>query len=171
MGNTNFILRTSLIAGLVLSSGCASLSSQSPIDQVSVVQINTQLEIPSGKARVYIQNGVQPTKKIIDKWSTFCSVLMQKLSSKGDPPVTVLPGRFDIIKLRKTSAFFADSYLNQTQRFDEYIYKVDMRLKSDAQPEVRSLICAKHFAGIGSEYPTLEEIRTALGDFIKIETP
>ena len=171
MGITNFILRTSLITGLVLSSGCVSLSSPSPIDQISVVQINTQLEIPSGKARVYIQNGVQPNKKDIDKWSTFCSVLMQKLHSKGDPPVTVLPGRFDIIKLRKTSEFYADSYLNQTQKFDENIYKVDMRLKSDAQPDVRSLICAKHFAGIGSEYPTLEEIRTALGNSIKVETP
>lgn len=171
MGNTNFILRTSLIAGLVLSSGCASLSSQSPIDQVSVVEINTQLEIPSGKARVYIQNGVQPTKKNIDKWNTFCSVLMQKLHSNGEPLLTVSPGRFDVIKVRKTSEFYADSYLNQTQRFDEYIYKIDMRLKSEAQPDVRSLICAKHFAGIGSEYPTLEEIRTALGDFIEIETP
>ena len=171
MGITNFILRTSLITGLVLSSGCVSLSSPSPIDQISVVQINTQLAIPSGKARVYIQNGVQPNKKDIDKWSTFCSVLMQKLHSKGDPPVTVLPGRFDIIKLRKTSEFYADSYLNQTQKFDENIYKVDMRLKSDAQPDVRSLICAKHFAGIGSEYPTLEEIRTALGNSIKVETP
>ena len=171
MGITNFILRTSLITGLVLSSGCVSLSSPSPIDQISVVQINTQLEIPSGKARVYIQNDVQPNKKDIDKWSTFCSVLMQKLHSKGDPPVTVLAGRFDIIKLRKTSEFYADSYLNQTQKFDENIYKVDMRLKSDAQPDVRSLICAKHFAGIGSEYPTLEEIRTALGNSIKVETP
>ena len=171
MGNTKFFLPTSLVAGLILSSGCASLSSPSPIDQISVVQINTQLEIPSGKARVYIQNGVQPNKKDIDKWSTFCSVLMQKLHSKGDPPVAVSPGRFDIIKVRKSSEFYADSYLNQTQMFDENIYKVDMRLKSAAQPDVRSLICAKHFAGIGSEYPTLEEIRTALGDSIKIETP
>jgi len=171
MGNTKFFLRTSLVAGLILSSGCASLSSPSPVDQVSVVQINTQLEIPSGKARVFIQNGVQPTKKNIDKWSTFCSVLMQKLHSKGEPPLTVSPGRFDIIKLRKTSEFYADFYLNQTQRFDEHIYKIDMRLKSDAQPDVRSLICAKHFAGIGSEYPTLEEIRSALGDSNKVETP
>jgi len=171
MGIANFTLRKSLVAGLILSSGCASLSSPSPLDQVSVVQINTQLEIPSGKARVYIQNGVQPTKKDIDKWSTFCSVLMQKLHSKGDPPVTVSSGRFDIIKLRKTSEFYADYYLNQTQMFDENIYKIDMRLKSNAQPDVRSLICAKHFAGIGSNYPTLGEIRTALGDFIKIETP
>ena len=171
MGNTKFFLRTSLVAGLILLNGCASLSSQSPVDQVSVVQINARLEIPSGKARVYIQNGVQPTKKDIDKWSTFCSVLMQKLHSKGDPPLTVSPDRFDIIKLRKTSEFYADSYLNQSQKFDEYIYKVDMRLKLDAQPEVRSLICAKHFAGIGSAYPTLGEIRTALGDSIKVETP
>jgi len=170
MGNTKFFLRTSLIAGLVLSSGCASLSSQSPVDQVSVVQINTQLEIPSGKARVYIQNGVQPTKKDIDKWSTFCSVLMQKRHSKRQSALTVSPGRFDIISVRKSSELYADRYRTQTQRFDENIYKVDMRLKSDTQSDVRSLICAKHFAGIGSEYPTLEEIRTALGDFIKIET-
>lgn len=171
MGNTKFFLRTSLVAGLILSSSCASLSSQSPIDTVSMVKVNTQLEIPSGKARVYIQNGVQPTKKDIDKWSTFCSVLMQKLHSKGDPSVIVLPGRFDIIKVRKSSELYAERYLTQTQSFDENIYKVDMRLKSDAQPDVRSLICAKHFAGIGREYPTLEEIRTALGDSIKIDTP
>ena len=171
MVNTKFFLRKSLVAGLIFSSGCASLSSQSPVDQVSVVQINTQLEIPSGKARVYIQNGVQPTKKDIDKWSTFCSVLMQKSHSKRQPALTVSPGRFDIINVRKSSELYADRYLTQTQRFDENIYKVDMRLKSDAQPEVRSLICAKHFAGIGSEYPTLGEIRTALDESIKVETP
>ena len=170
MDKANFTLRTSLVAGLILSSGCASLSSQSPVDQVSVVQINTQLQIPSRKARVYIQNGMQPTKKDIDKWNTFCSVLMQKLHSTGEPLLTVSPGRFDVIKVRKTSEFYADRYLNQTQRLDEHIYKIDMRLKSDAQSDVRSLICAKHFAGIGSEYPTLEEIRTALGDSVKIET-
>jgi len=164
MGNTNFIFRTSLIAGLVLSSGCASLS------QVSVVQINTMLEIPSSKARVYIQNGIQSTKKDIDKWGTYCSVLMQKRHSKGEPLLTVSPGRFDVIKVRKTSEFYADRYLNPTQRLDEHIYKIDMRLKSEAQSDVRSLVCAKHFAGIGSKYPTLEEIRTALGDSVTIET-
>ncbi len=170
MGKANFTLWTCLIAGLMFSSGCASLSSQSPVDQVSVVQINAQLEIPSGKARVFIQSGIPSSKQDIDEWHTYCSVLMQKLHSKKDPPLTVSPGRFDIVKQRKTTELYSEPGLNPTQKFDEHIYKVDLRLQSKEQPDVRSLICAVHFAGIGSAYPGLEDIKTALGDAIAIET-
>ncbi len=51
-----------------------------------------------------------------------------------------------------------------------------MRLKSAEQPGVRALFCAKHATVYGPLfptrlYPTLAEIRIALGDAIEIETP
>jgi hypothetical protein len=170
MNKANILLRASLIAGLLLSAGCAGLSSGS-VDPGTLVQINTNFEIPGSKARVYIQNGVHPGFKDLDKWHTFCSVLMQEKHVSGEPALTVSPGSFEVIKVRKYTEQWADHYLNPAQVYDEIVYRVDMRLKSDEQPGVRSLICAKHFAGVGAPYPTQEEMKTALGDLIEIKAP
>ena len=170
MNKANILLRTSLIAGLLLSAGCAGLSSGS-VDPGTLVLINTNLEIPSSKARVYIQNGVHPWFKDLDKWHTFCILLIQKKHVRGEPALTVSPGSFEVIKVWKYSEQLSDHHDSGRHAYDEYVYRVDMRLKSGEQPGVRSLICAKHFAGVGAPYPTQEEMKTALGDLIEIKAP
>jgi len=53
-----------------------------------------------------------------------------------------------------------------------YVYEVGMRLHSPDQPEVRSLICYKKWnVPRADQYPTLAQIRTALGSQIRIIQP
>ena len=165
---------------MLLFSGCVNLASQYAIkpqvDLASVVQINHRFAIPNQKARVYIQNGVAITKRDIDKWSTHCSVLMQDVHSAGEPKLTVSPGQFEIIKVRK----YDDTYFPGSsgslggwafERPTNVIFEVEMRLKSAEQPGVRALICAKRVDDYGLHHPTLAEIRIALGDAIEIKVP
>lgn len=171
------IIRTILIAtGISIAGGCSVSSSgyagKASVNPASIVQINQHLEIPSRKARVYFQNGAEITKRNIDKIKTYCSVLMQKVHSRGEPLLSVSPGRFEIIKVRESS-----DIQNYSRHFNpitftryEVMYQVDMRLKSDEQPDVRSLVCVKHVGNFYRNYPTLQEIRIALGDAIEIET-
>lgn len=181
------IIRTILIvAGISIVSNCSVSSSRyaakPSVKPASIVQINRHLEIPSRKARVYIQNGVETTLRNIDKFSTYCSVLMQNVHSRGEPLLTVSPGRFEIIKVRKSndSLYFPGSFFISRAWTDDFprvvVFEVEMRLKSAEQPGVRALFCAKHAHVYGPlfptrHYPALAEIRIALGDAVEIETP
>jgi len=167
-----------VVAGMALVSGCASLSSRYPtppsVNTDFIVQINQQFEIPNGNARVYIQNGATTTMRDIDKWSTYCSVLMQDLHKAGEPKITVSPGQFEIIRVRKYDDNYSSGSIGSLGRFTydrpaNVKFEVEMRLKSTEQPGVRALICAKRVDDRGLHHPTLAEIRTALGNAIEIK--
>ena len=69
------------------------------VSPAAIVQVNQQLEIPSRKARVYIQDGAVTTSRNIDKWSTYCSLLMRKKHASGETKQSVSPGQFKITKV------------------------------------------------------------------------
>ena len=123
------IIRTILIvAGISIASSCSVSSSRyaakPSVNPASIVQINRHLEIPSRKARVYIQNGVETTLRNIDKFSTYCSVLMQNVHSSGEPLLTVSPGHFEIIKVRKSndSLYFPEwTEVSQIREFADQV--------------------------------------------------
>ena len=174
MQPVNLIIRTILVAaGISVASSCAVTPSVNP---ASVVQVNRSLEIPNKKARVYIQNGEETAKRDLDPWSIYCSVLMQDLHRAGEPKLTVSPGQFEIIKVREENEYldFPGTYVASTEfRYVPpiVIFRVEMRLKSVQQPGVRALICVKQVESFGNHYPTLAEIRIALGNAIEIKTP
>jgi hypothetical protein len=166
------------VAGIALASGCASLSARYPVPPSVttefIVQINQHFEIPNRKARVYIQEGAEIKMRDIYKWNTYCSVLMQDLHKAGESKLTVSPGQFEIIKVRK----YDDTYFPGSsgslggitfERPTNVIFEVEMRLKSAEQPGVRALICAKRVDDYGLHHPTLAEIRIALGNVIEIK--
>jgi len=169
------IIRTILVAaGISIASSCAV--TPPAVNPASVVQVNRNLEIPARKARVYIQNGNETAKRDLDPWSIYCSVLMQDLHRAGEPKLTVSPGQFEIIKVREENEYldFPGTYVASTEfRYVPpiVIFRVEMRLKSAQQPRVRALICDKQVESFGNHYPTLAEIRIALGNAIEIKTP
>lgn len=178
--STLFTRASMTIAGLLAIGGCAGAGKYVDLPMVaptSVVQINQQLEIPPELARVYIQNGVQVSKKGLDKWLTYCSVLMQKVNTPGEPLQTVSPGKFEVTEVREYNDYryspriYASLTLVSRDPPSNVIYSVDMRLQSQQQPGVRSLICVKHVDAYGRYYPTLAEMRVALGDAIEINMP
>lgn len=172
------IFTIQFMVGIVLASGCSISLSRYAIPALvqpgSVVQINRYFQIPDRKARVYIQNGAEIMKRDIDKWSTYCSVLMQNLHTAGEPKLTVSPGRFQIIKLKKSDDTYFPGSIGSLggltfERPTNVIFQVEMRLKSDEQPGVRALICAIRVDDYGLHHPTLAEIKIALGDAIEIK--
>jgi hypothetical protein len=153
------------------------------VNPASVVQINRELQIPVGKARVYLQNGAALNQQNLITWKPYCSVLMQSVHTPGEPLLKVMADRFEIKQLREYNDFRYRPRIyvaSAGSTFSEWpvnvIYSVEMRLDSPHQPDVRALICAKH-SGTNmswdsrSYYPNLAEIRSALGDIIEIIEP
>ena len=175
------VLAIIAVSGIALISSCSVTSSgyadQPAVSPASVVQVNQLLEIPNKKALVYIQNGALTAKRDLDPWSIYCSVLMQKLHSADEPILTVSPGRFEITKVRENQEkqYFPGNFVASKDEWHYVppivIFKLEMRLKSSDQPDVRALICAKQVESYGRHYPMLAEIRNALGEMIDISTP
>jgi hypothetical protein len=174
------ITRTSFIGVLAaLIAACSGTSgnySRVAVLPLSIVQVNTQLEIPAGEARVYIQNGVAIAKRGgLDRFSTYCSMLMQDLHVLGEPLLTVSPGRFEVREVRRYNDGYHDPTIlvaSATWMGDGrslIFYTLEMRLRSTDQPDVRALFCVKESDLPGSQNPTFEEIRIALGDAVTIE--
>jgi hypothetical protein len=170
-----------VISGIALISACGTSSShyavQASVTPASVVIVNQSLEIPNKKARVYIQDGAQTAKRDLDPWRVYCSLLMQQLHSAGEPKLSVLPGQFEITKVRayKERQNFPGTFVASTREWQYVppivIFRVEMRLNSAQQADVRSLICAKQVESYGHHYPTIEEMRAALGNTVAIKMP
>jgi hypothetical protein len=188
MQTINMIIRTIIVVtGIAIASGCASLTENNPdrpsVNPASILQVSQNLEIPSGKSRVFFQDGaVVPLGKRIDKWSTYCSLLMQKKHASGEPNLIVSPGQFEIIKVfesenyrgsRRTYVASLGWFYDVSSQRPVFVdFKIELLLKSAEQPNVRSLICEKRVDNYGLyNYPTLVEIRSAVGNLIEIRTP
>jgi hypothetical protein len=174
------ITRTSFLGVLVtLITACAGsydYSQRVAVLPLSVVQVNTQLEIPAGEARVYIQFGKVIAKRGgLDRFLTYCSVLMQNLHVPGEPLLTVSPGLFEVREVRQYNDGYSDSRILVASAMwmgngrSVIFYTLEMRLRSTDQPDVRALFCVKESDLPGRQYPTFEEIKIALGDVVTIE--
>jgi len=185
---THLIIRTIVaVTGLIVISGCGASFKNNmvrpSVSPVAIVQVNQQLEIPNRKARVYIQDGAVTTWRKKDEWSTYCSVLMRQKRASGEPKQSVSPGQFEIIKVIEYDDYLGSrrTYVaslgwiidaKMERRPVHVVFGLEMRLSSAEQPGVRALICEKRSNNVGLyNYPTLEEIRIALGNTIEIKTP
>ena len=187
MRTSHLIVRTIVaVTVIIVISGCgASFKNNTVRPSVSpatIVQVNQQLEIPNRKARVYIQDGAITAYRKKDEWGTYCSLLMQQKHTSGEPKLSVLPGQFKITKVIESEdgTGTGQTYVAslgwiidvEDNRSVHVIFGIEMRLSSSEQPGVRALICEKRANNRGRyNYPTLEEIRIALGDTIEIKTP
>ena len=177
MSTIKIILRKGLVAGLIFTVGYATQSSyntaQASVDPGSLVQINRPLEIPNGKARLYFQNGVEITKRNIEKMTTYCSIRMRDRHKAGEPKIIISPEQIEIIKLRRSNDYVHRRNDNSPTNV---IFELEMRLKSTEQPGVMALYCAKQvlvmkMVNTRQYYPNNTEIITALGNSIEIKAP
>ena len=177
MSMINIILRKGLVAGLIFTVGYATQSSyntvQASIDTGSLVQINRPLEIPNGESRLYFQNGVEITKRNIEKTTTYCSIRMRNKHKEGEPRIIISPEQIEIIKLRRANDYVSRRNDNSPTNV---IFELEMRLNSTEQPGVMALYCAKrvmvnNLVNTNQYYPNNTEIITALGNSIEIKSP
>ncbi len=171
-----------LIVTASLLGACAgkptTYTTRPAVNPASTVQIKANLDIPDQRARVFMQNGTVLAEKAINRWDAYCSVLVRDVQYSDQPQQTVQPGHFDILKVRESNDYTTASktYVASNSIFLELpsfvLYRVDMHLVSAEQPDVLSLSCEKRGDnGFRSDYPTLLEMRVALGDLIDINEP
>jgi len=178
MRTSQLIMRTILaVTGIVIIVSACGVSLKSDpvqprVTPALVVQINQKLDIPNRQARVYIQDGIKAALRDVDRLSTYCSVRMKDRHKEGEPNLTILPGQFEIIKVREF-----DDYVRTISSFPLYvIFEVEMRLQSPQQPDVWAMYCARQvevFSRIfrSSYYPKLADISVALGNTVEIREP
>lgn len=170
------------LAGVL--AGCASTSAYMPsVRPGAQIEVRQTLEVPYGSARVHLQGGRVVARESLDHWAVYCSVQTRPIREAGEIQMKVEPGRFDVYEVRQ----FND--INRTGRvytaamgggFEEWpafiVFQTEMRLRSELQPGVRALFCAKngdlsYAHGATARYPNRAEIGAAVGDLIAIGTP
>jgi hypothetical protein len=187
MPGIKFVIRSLVVAiGTVIVSGCGASFKSEPdqpgVTTALVVQINQTLDIPVGKARVYIQDGVKPALHDVDRLSTYCSLRMKDRHKEGEQKLTISSGQFEVFKVRQSndSDIFPGTFVMSRGISSDFpldvIFEVEMRLKSSQQPDVWAMYCAKQvtvFSPIFSSsfYPKLADIGVALGNTVEIREP
>jgi hypothetical protein len=143
-----------------------------PADAVLV--LNTDLNIPPNKARIYFQYGSLVSMSEIDQYYPHCEFQIKTLS---DSTQTVVADRFKIT--REVNEIFYSSkggsafpFALTSNMFDyssmvEYV--THWYLASDKQPDVYRMNCLMWGEANDPEYPTVTDIRAALGEYFTLE--
>ena len=166
---------------LGLAVGCASYESSynPPVKTRDRVFINTAFDSLPNASRINFQRGRQVPYGKLDRWTTYCRLYVYNRRYDADYLTSIEPGQFEIVgvKLSHTSS---NSYYPPWRSVSlwrrphdipaYYLYQIGLRLTSPDQSDVKSLDCYKKWSLRGYHYPSLVEIRQALGDLIELRT-
>ena len=163
---------------LLLVAGCAARTPITPpINVGSRVQINVEFDALPNATRIQFQGGKRIQHGNLDKWTTYCRLFVYNPNQQADYFAAVLPGSFEVtrVEVKYNSSdsppgiYYSGLYWGVREIPAYYVYHVNMQLTSPDQPDVRSLNCHKKWSTPrANQYPTLVEIRQALGDLIEI---
>ncbi len=188
-------LLASIIAVVsLLAQGCVTSPTPPPppLSDGQRLQLNRGFDNLANGARIYLQNGSIVEESKLDRWSTHCSLRVYNPARGSDYLTSIAAGDFSIsnVKLWYESSEFP-YYGIQTRttgigfgligyRKDigplsrqngppgSYHYRVEMRINSSSQPDLRNMICAHKSVSRGYHYPTRVQIESALGDIVVI---
>ena len=163
---------------LLLVAGCAARTPIiAPVEIGSRVQINARFDALPNATRIQFQGGQRIQQGNLDKWTTYCRLFVYNRNQQADYVTAVSPGSFEVtrveVRYNSSDNFVNDFYAEFTRGVRDlpayYVYHVNMRLTAPDQPDVRSLNCHKKWSTPrANQYPTLVEIRLALGNLIEI---
>lgn len=173
--------RLNLILCVFLSacaSGRAPLSA--PLDTGFTLRVNQPFESLQNGTHIDLQHGVRVAQGNLDRWTTYCRLYVYNHTRGADYRTAVSVGEFEInaVKMAYGSSDSLDNPWNShyqllrgTRDYPAYyLYQVGMRLSSPDQPDVRSMTCSRKWATARArQYPTLPEIREALGELIELK--
>ncbi len=165
---------------------CQSLNSQnenSPYYQIpagSTLTLNKEIDIPAGKAAVYIQNGqIVESSGQVHEYDAYCKLEMRAIK---DVPQPVKADQFVILKAKQeTRLSRADFMLLASNNLRLLAGKMDggpsqklqatlLDLRSEKQPEVFRLTCQRWDTRTTVSTPlTVSEIRKALSDVFALK--
>ncbi len=165
----------------VLVSACASGRAPlgAPLDTSFTLHINQAYgELPNG-THIDFQHGVRVPQGNLDRWTTYCRLYAYNRIRGADYRSEVSVGEIEISAV--SMAYQSSDNLGHPWNMHHslswslrdppsyYLYRVSMRLTSPEQPDIQSLNCYKKWATAHAEqYPTLPEIRQALGRLMEL---
>lgn len=178
----------------VTSAGCASPRQpvQAPLDTGYRIRINQGFEQLPNFSRIYFQQGERVQWKHLDRWSTHCEIRVFNRSENASYLTRAGPGEFAISRVRLV--YQSSEYPYYGSHFDGlgfvgfgfvgslesaeamhhdgppsyFLYRVEMKLTSPEQPDVQSLTCMHKRSTRGNYFPSLADIRQALGSLIEL---
>jgi hypothetical protein len=163
---------------LLLVTGCATRPPVVPPVNVGFrVQVNEQFDALPNGTRIDFQGGQRIQQGNLDKWTTYCRLYVYNRNQKADDVTAVLPGSFKVtrVEVKYNSSdsppgfYYTDLNWGVREVPAYYVYQVLMQLTSPDQPDIQSLNCYKKWSTPrANQYPTLAEIRLALGNLIEI---
>ncbi len=176
----------------LLSLGCATNQApyEPPVASGYRVLLNQAYAADSG--RVYFQQGRLVSADRLDSWATHCRLQLDETVGGAEAAGSLAPESFDVtdVRLRYQSSQLpyhgiqaGDSLIGPgltghraapaySSRRDEppgsFLYQVEMSLRSATLPALPTLTCSRKWNARGPYYPSLDEIREALGETIEI---
>ena len=151
-----------------------------PIGRGSVLRLQQPFADLANGSHVDFQHGRRIAPGNLDRWTTYCRLYVYDPTRGAEHRISLGPGEFKVIEVEMnySSSDFPGmvgpgfGHMSWAVRTAPayYLYKFGMRISSPDQPEARSLDCYKKWGTPrANQYPTLDEIRAALGDLIKVE--
>ena len=185
--NSNRFHLALIALGAIILAGCASTRTltEPALDANYSLHINETLEDLRNYSRLYYQDGQRVSQKLLNRSRTHCRLHVFDPNFGLDHTISIAPGSIAIAEVRQRlytsnetdfytqAPGFMKATLLYPRRDDPSIfaYRLDMQLSSVDQPEVQTLKCAKWKGIRGYFYPTLADIRGALGDLIEVRAP
>ena len=160
---------------LLLVAGCSARTPiVPPVNTGFKVQVNAQFDALPNATRLQFQGGELIPQGNLDKWTTYCRLFVYNRNRKADYVTAVLPGNFEVTRVEVKYVSSNYTFASRSWRVRDvpayWVYQVLMQLTSPDQPDVRSLNCFKKWAvPRAKQYPTLAEIRQALGNLIELK--
>jgi hypothetical protein len=175
-----------LIGTVIFIAGCSSkkYAVVAPVNTAYNLQVNQPFEQLPNYTRIYFQNRDRVIQGNLDRWNTYCRLHVYNKKQQADYLTAVETGVFDISKVsnyRQSSNYVSGGNIYASnvnggglswRHYDPpsyYLYRVELKLDSADQPDVQTLICSKKWSTRGNYYPTLAEIRSALGDVVELK--
>ena len=174
---------------LLLLGGCASLESPDPASPYYaystgwLAQLDRPLTIPAESATVRLQYGHVVPRNGVQEQDPFCVV---ELNTVSDAPQTLQAGRFEVLRVTRSistllarvapATLMKAQFVNDDDGEPSFLYYLTtFHLRDATQPNLRSLTCAWNQMAPGNRslmrHLTLDEIRGALGDWLRLIPP
>ncbi len=175
---------TLLAVTLTLLAGCAAraLNENSPwyvMPAGSALILHGDLPVAEGTARAYVQFGRAATPGEIDEFYPYCYFLQRAVARAGGSPLTIARDEFVTGQVTRRFAGigamhrFAALGFNTGDRGgnSNRTFNTEVRLHSEAQPQVYKLICAFWGDPALERHLSVAQIRAALGDIATLRLP
>lgn len=172
------------VCALALVSGCDYIAQSNrdyrahhEIPDGSVLVLPEALPIAAGRRDIYLQNGELRPFGRVDRYYPYCEIVLRRLS---DAPRSMPAGAYTIHGagpyidphgVQNGTWYTAGFGFGGDPAPSPQLFATRMMLAGPPGSDAQRMVCGAWFDPTEGRYPTLSEIRSALGNFARLELP